>query len=426
MWRKGWMEPDGWNQKPRKWVCKPPDCRFLEIWRSGRPTGALNSRGSRYLHRSCGDFWIWPNELELSDAFLRKAKCPLCVPPITFSEGQPRFDDSDEAVFLALGEQPFASIRQLPGLTHLPRTTGYRWLMQSLDDTCAVFDVFPIACQRLKSQIGLNYRSSFHPCWRFSRSHALWYHHFRWVVVLCVHWSSHDLARGRRKSARKGAAHRSVKKPDADDRLESQRLWFDQCSFQRIQVQREPLRNQYSWSLRGLAQSSGGWVEAKTDHRWPPIRHGLISQEWRNNFWSNKQWKKPFHLTYSPDLAPSDFYRFSPFYLFCLFSHLDGAKQLFAGDEISDGAGIEKMTFEPAFLTWTERLRHRISKHLFISKELNHERPVLRCSYLGQTPYNSKNALIWKGQSSFLATFVSMSTLSSKFNTKTLTQSLAV
>jgi hypothetical protein len=43
-----------------------------------------------------------------------------------------QFDDSDQAILLALADQPFASIRELSGLTHLPRMTVHRRLTQSL------------------------------------------------------------------------------------------------------------------------------------------------------------------------------------------------------------------------------------------------------------------------------------------------------
>jgi hypothetical protein len=41
-------------------------------------------------------------------------------------------NDSDQALFLALADQPLASIRELSRLTHLLRTTVHRRLTQSL------------------------------------------------------------------------------------------------------------------------------------------------------------------------------------------------------------------------------------------------------------------------------------------------------
>jgi hypothetical protein len=43
-----------------------------------------------------------------------------------------QLDDFDQAILLSLADQPFASIRELSRLTHLPRTTVHRRLMRSL------------------------------------------------------------------------------------------------------------------------------------------------------------------------------------------------------------------------------------------------------------------------------------------------------
>jgi hypothetical protein len=64
--------------------------------------------------------------------FLRDAKFPSLNLPIIFSEENHSLDDSNEAILLALTEKPFASVGQLSRLTHLPRSTVYRWLTQSL------------------------------------------------------------------------------------------------------------------------------------------------------------------------------------------------------------------------------------------------------------------------------------------------------
>jgi hypothetical protein len=44
-------------------------------------------------------------------------------------------DDSDEAILSALDENPFASVHQLSRLTHIPATTVYRRLTESLGFT---------------------------------------------------------------------------------------------------------------------------------------------------------------------------------------------------------------------------------------------------------------------------------------------------
>jgi hypothetical protein len=52
--------------------------------------------------------------------------------PIAVPSG---LNDSDEAILSALDENPFASVRHLSRLTHIPATTVYRRLTESLGFT---------------------------------------------------------------------------------------------------------------------------------------------------------------------------------------------------------------------------------------------------------------------------------------------------
>jgi hypothetical protein len=74
-----------------------------------------DAKGDRSVTRFLGEVkFSWPN------------------PPTAFSEENSCLDDSNDAILLALLEQPFASVRQLSRLTHLPRSTVYTRLRQSL------------------------------------------------------------------------------------------------------------------------------------------------------------------------------------------------------------------------------------------------------------------------------------------------------
>jgi hypothetical protein len=64
--------------------------------------------------------------------YLRDVRLSPYIHPVTFSEPDPAHDDSNDAMLLALAEQPFASVRQLARLTHLPRSRVHRRLTQSL------------------------------------------------------------------------------------------------------------------------------------------------------------------------------------------------------------------------------------------------------------------------------------------------------
>jgi hypothetical protein len=51
---------------------------------------------------------------------LRQTKFPSPNQPTPFSDDNPALDDSNEVILLPLTEQPFASLRQLSRLGHLP------------------------------------------------------------------------------------------------------------------------------------------------------------------------------------------------------------------------------------------------------------------------------------------------------------------
>jgi hypothetical protein len=64
--------------------------------------------------------------------YFREARFPPSKPEPHPADVQRDLDDSDQAILTALEDRPFASVRQLSQLTHLPSTTVYRRLTQSL------------------------------------------------------------------------------------------------------------------------------------------------------------------------------------------------------------------------------------------------------------------------------------------------------
>jgi hypothetical protein len=64
--------------------------------------------------------------------YLRKAQFPPSKPEPHPADVQTDLDDSDQVILRALEDSPFASVRQLSLLAHLPSTTVYRRLTQSL------------------------------------------------------------------------------------------------------------------------------------------------------------------------------------------------------------------------------------------------------------------------------------------------------
>jgi hypothetical protein len=65
--------------------------------------------------------------------YFREARLATSNPEITVSEINIEPDDCDDVILLALNEQPFASIRQLAQLIHLPRITVQKHVIRSLE-----------------------------------------------------------------------------------------------------------------------------------------------------------------------------------------------------------------------------------------------------------------------------------------------------
>jgi hypothetical protein len=63
---------------------------------------------------------------------LHEARFAPSKPGLHPADVQRDLDDSDQAILAALDDSPFAPVRQLSRLTHLPSTTVYRHLTQSL------------------------------------------------------------------------------------------------------------------------------------------------------------------------------------------------------------------------------------------------------------------------------------------------------
>jgi hypothetical protein len=67
--------------------------------------------------------------------YLHDARCSPSSQRTASVEMSGAVDDSDEAILSSLDEKPFASMHQLSRLTHIPPTTVYRRLTNSLEFT---------------------------------------------------------------------------------------------------------------------------------------------------------------------------------------------------------------------------------------------------------------------------------------------------
>jgi hypothetical protein len=144
--------------------------------------------------------------------YLREAKFATLNPEVTFSQPIREHDNYSQTILLAFDEQPFASVRQLARLTHLPQSIGFsRSLWGS---RFVISDGFLFDSGRLKSQIGSNFREH---------------------VYL---------------------TRNSVGQFDVNNYLESQWFLRHQYSFKRDQIQRRPLYYRCASSIGGMADHS--------------------------------------------------------------------------------------------------------------------------------------------------------------------------
>jgi hypothetical protein len=85
----------------------------------------------------------------MSYSSVTRSLCEARFPPSTSElhpgDVQRDLDDSDQAISAALEDSPFAPVQQLPRLTHLPLTTVYRRLTQSLGFVARHFRLVPHA-----------------------------------------------------------------------------------------------------------------------------------------------------------------------------------------------------------------------------------------------------------------------------------------
>jgi hypothetical protein len=82
--------------------------------------------------------------------YLREAQFPPSKPEPHPADVQRDLNDSDQAILAALEDSPFAAVRQLSRLTHLPSTTVYRRLANRPNLWRVTFDGCHMLCQTRK------------------------------------------------------------------------------------------------------------------------------------------------------------------------------------------------------------------------------------------------------------------------------------
>jgi histone-lysine N-methyltransferase SETMAR len=273
----------------------------------------------------------------------------------TLSVDVPRsLDDSDQAILSALDENPFASVRQLSRLTHIPPTTVYRRLTQSLGFTARHLRWVPHALSQLQKAQRVELSRELLRTLRIQHDRA-WHD----IVTLDESWfyltTDHEsiwLPEGGAVPERERHTIQSKKfmltivwNPSGFHLIN---ILAKGCTFNSTHYITEILSPLADWRL-----TEAGGCKRKlivhADNARPHVARQTIG------FLEQNGMKRGPHPPYSPDLAPSDFY---------LFGYVKGclAGNAFAdADELLDAVqrileGIEKATLQAVFLEWMERL----------------------------------------------------------------------
>jgi hypothetical protein len=187
--------------------------------------------------------------------------------PIAVPSG---LDDSDEAILSALDENPFASVRQLSRLTHIPATTVHHRLTESLGFPARHLRWVPHALseeqraqrvelsrERLRIlQVQVQRDRAWHDVVTLDES---------WFSLSTDHGSRIDLASTWWKSARTRTTHSLIEKVHADNRLESAPVPLDQRSSKRMQIQQQPWYHRNPLTAIRMAFSRRPWTHKKID-----------------------------------------------------------------------------------------------------------------------------------------------------------------
>jgi hypothetical protein len=94
---------------------------------------SLKGMSAREIHDNIVATFV-PDAVSSSSVthYISEAQLPPSKPELHPADFQSDLDDLDQVILATLEDSPFASVRQLSQLTHLPSTTAYRRLTQSL------------------------------------------------------------------------------------------------------------------------------------------------------------------------------------------------------------------------------------------------------------------------------------------------------
>jgi hypothetical protein len=283
--------------------------------------------------------------------YLREARSPPLKPEPHPADVQRDLDYLDQAISAILEDSPFALVRQLSRLTHLPSTTLDRSLTQSLDLWRVTFDGCHMLCQMSK-----RVRESISPGDYCECSTSSMIEHGMTLspstslgltgVRIMNSSGYHEM-----KSSRKRTTHNSIEKLMLMIVCNPRGLYL-------IKILGKSRKFNAGYYITEMSEPLSQWrsIEAAgnkrkllvhADNACPHIAK-LSTQ-----YFNEDRMNSAPHPPCSPDLAPSDFYLFG--YVKKCFAGLsfEDAYQLIAAVE-GVLEGIEKVTLQAVFLGWID------------------------------------------------------------------------
>jgi histone-lysine N-methyltransferase SETMAR len=271
--------------------------------------------------------------------------------PIAVPSG---LDDSDEAILSVLDENPFASVRQLSRLTHIPATTVYPRLTESLGFTARHLGWVPHALS--EEQMAQRVELSRELLRILQVQHDRAWHYIVTLDELWLYLSTdHELIwlpHGEKVPERERHTVQSKKFMPT--------IVWNPRQFHLMNVLPKGCKFNSSHYITEILSPLSEWRSADAhgrtrklivhaDNARPHVFRQTIDYLERNGM------KRALHPPYSPDLAPSDFSLFG-YVKGCLADHSFESTDALFGVVQGILEAIEKVTLQAVFLDWMERL----------------------------------------------------------------------
>jgi histone-lysine N-methyltransferase SETMAR len=270
-------------------------------------------------------------------------------------------DESDLAILSSLDENPFASVRQLSRLTHLPRMTVYNRLTQTLGFTARHLRWVPHILSGIQKETRVELSKQLLKVLEVQEDRA-WHD----IITLDESWfyltTEHE-----RIWLPEGANVPDREQPTVQTKKIMLTIAWNPHGFHVIKVLPKGRKFNAEYYAFEILEPLSRWHKAafKKSKR-KLIIHADIARSHTAQrciqFMKDNKMKKAPHPPYLPDLAPSDFY------LFGYIKQCLAGLSFNSGDELYNAVRgvlehIEKTTLQSVFFEWIIRLRRCVASN---------------------------------------------------------------